>query len=173
MVSGEDTVYDRLYIRRVPLLVGLVIVFSLLLIVSGQGTPAYAGERFTGQKQVRFEQSVVRQEMTPTISIASGDTYVAGLGTLTFTLTRGGDVTDSLDVSVEIEQDQTWLSTTTYTVTFEADENEAELENFCIGFLNGCDGERRPDGLCRRGKRLRCVGCRGDCECHLPGGSRP
>ena len=119
--------YDRLSIRRIPTFAGLILVLCALLLSAGAVTPAFASERSTGQEEVRFQQSVVRQQMTPTISIASDSTYVAGLADLEFTLTREGDLTDSLRVIVEIEQDQTWLSATFYSVTFEAGEDETEL----------------------------------------------
>ena len=120
--------YDRLSIRRIPTLAGLMLMFCTLLLAVGATPSAFATERFTGQEKVRSEASVIRQQPTPRISIAADSTYVGGLGDLVFALTRGGDLTDSLDVTVNIEQDQTWLSTTSYPVNFEANDNEAALK---------------------------------------------
>ena len=53
---------------------------------------------------------------------ASRSEYVAGLGPLVFWLTRTGDTSSALDVTVDLTQDQTWLSTTSHTVTIAAGE---------------------------------------------------
>ena len=50
-----------------------------------------------------------------------------GLEDLKFTLTRAGDTTDALDVTVTITQAQTWLGNLEYTVTFPADNDTATL----------------------------------------------
>ena len=60
----------------------------------------------------------MNRQMTPEITIeASRNPYVAGLGDLTFTLTRTGDTASALDLTVSLTQDQTWLSATTHPVT--------------------------------------------------------
>ena len=118
---------NRLSINGRPISAGLILVVCALLLAVGAVRPAFASERFTGQEEARFEGSVVRQELTPVISVEADSTYVAGLADLEFTLTRGGDLTDSLSVTVNMTQDQTWLSTTSYSVTFEAGEDETEL----------------------------------------------
>ena len=47
----------------------------------------------------------------PDITIeASRAEYVAGLGNLEFTLTRGGDAAESLDVTVDLAQSREWLN---------------------------------------------------------------
>ena len=164
--------YDRLSIRRIPTFAGLMLMFCALLLSAGAVTPAFASERSTGQEEVRFQQSVVRQQMTPTISIASDSTYVAGLADLEFTLTREGDLTESLRVIVEIEQDQTWLSATSYSVTFEAGVDETDLTLAANIFSTEImeDGELTASvGRC---ERLRCIGRRGYGGCCPPGGPR-
>ena len=61
-----------------------------------------------------------RQEM-PEITIESSRSeYVAGIGTLTFTLSRTGDLSSELDVTVNFIQDQTWLPSTSFSVAFAA-----------------------------------------------------
>ena len=75
MVSEEDRMYDGLSIRRAPLLVGLVIVFSMPLIVSGQRVPAYAEVSSTGHEQAEPATPIVRQQMTPTISAETPSHY--------------------------------------------------------------------------------------------------
>ena len=69
-----------------------------------------------------------RQEM-PEITIeASRSEYVAGVGLLTFTLSRTGDTSSALDVTVDLIQDQTWLSSTSHSVTFKAGSSTSTLE---------------------------------------------
>ena len=58
---------------------------------------------------------------------ASRSEYVTGLGPLTFTLRRTGDTSSALDVTVDLIQDQTWLSTTSHTVTIAAGESGTTL----------------------------------------------
>ena len=53
--------------------------------------------------------------------------YTAGLGALFFTLTREGPTTDSLEVTVNFNQDQPWLSDTSTTATFAAGDEETAL----------------------------------------------
>ena len=69
-----------------------------------------------------------RQEM-PEITIeANRSEYVAGVGPLTFTLSRTGDTSSALDVTVDLIQDQTWLSSTSHSVTFKAGASTSTLE---------------------------------------------
>ncbi len=69
-----------------------------------------------------------RQEM-PEITIeANRSEYVAGVGPLTFTLSRTGDTSSALDVTVDLVQDQTWLSSTSHSVTFNAGASTSTLE---------------------------------------------
>ena len=64
----------------------------------------------------------------PDITIeADPSEYVAGIGPLTFTLTREGDTADSLDVSVNLIQTQEWLSTLSETATFAAGDSETSI----------------------------------------------
>ena len=64
---------------------------------------------------------------TPVTIEAEHESIGAGLEDLLFTLTREGDTTDALEVTVTIIQAQTWLSDLEYTVTFPANNNIAEL----------------------------------------------
>ncbi len=62
----------------------------------------------------------------PDITISANTTeYTAGLGPLTYTLTREGDTADSLDVTVNITQERAWLSDASDTATFAAGDAEA------------------------------------------------
>ena len=64
----------------------------------------------------------------PDITIAANTAeYTAGLGTMLFTLTREGDTADSLDVTVNITQEQDWLDSTVHTATFAAGDAETFL----------------------------------------------
>ena len=70
----------------------------------------------------------MNRQMTPEITIeASRNPYVAGLGDLTFTLTRTGDTASALDVTVNLSQDQTWLSATSSAVMFAAGASTSTL----------------------------------------------
>ena len=64
---------------------------------------------------------------TPVTIEAEHESIGAGLEDLLFTLTREGETTDALEVTVTITQAQTWLSDLEYTVTFPADSSTAEL----------------------------------------------
>ena len=64
----------------------------------------------------------------PDITIeAENSEYVAGIGPLTFTLTRDGDTADSLDVNVNVVQAQEWLSDLSETATFAVGDSETAL----------------------------------------------
>ncbi len=64
----------------------------------------------------------------PDISMAANNAeYTAGLGQVSFTLTREGDTADSLDVTVNFTQERPWLSDTAHTATFAAGDAEAIL----------------------------------------------
>ena len=64
---------------------------------------------------------------TPVTIEAEYESIGAGLEDLLFTLTREGETTEALDVTVTITQDQSWLSNIEYTVTFPANSATAEL----------------------------------------------
>ncbi len=71
----------------------------------------------------------------PDITIAANTTqYTAGLGPLTYTLTREGDTADSLDVTVNFTQEQPWLSDTALTATFAAGDAESIIVIVASGF---------------------------------------
>ena len=71
----------------------------------------------------------------PDITIAANTTqYTAGLGTLTYTLTREGDTADSLDVTVKFTQEQPWVTDTAHTATFAAGDAEAIIIIVASGF---------------------------------------
>ena len=59
-------------------------------------------------------------EPTPVTIEAQHDSIGGGLEDLLFTLTREGETTDELDVTVTITQEQSWLSNLDFTVTFPA-----------------------------------------------------
>ena len=64
----------------------------------------------------------------PDISMAANTAeYTAGLGGLSFTLTREGDTSDGLDVTVNFTQEQAWLSDAARTATFAAGDAESVL----------------------------------------------
>ena len=69
---------------------------------------------------------VVAEPLTVTIA-ANHDIIGAGVEDLVFTLTREGETTDELEVTVTIDQDQSWLSNLEYTVTFPANSATATL----------------------------------------------
>ena len=88
--------------------------------------------------------SGLRQEITPAITIAaSRSEFVAGLGQLDFTLTRGGDATNSLDITVEFVQTQSWLPFNSYPVTFDSGETETTLS--IVGNLFSSDVTQSGD----------------------------
>ena len=64
---------------------------------------------------------------TPVTIEAEHESIGAGLEDLLFTLTREGETTEALDVTVTITQAQTWLGNLEYTVTFPADNDTATL----------------------------------------------
>ena len=66
---------------------------------------------------------------TPVTIEAEHDSIGGGLEDLVFTLTREGETTDELDVTVTIVQDESWLgdSDLSHDVTFEAGSATAEL----------------------------------------------
>ena len=71
----------------------------------------------------------------PDITIAANTAqYTAGLGPLTYTLTREGDTADSLDVTVKFTQEQPWVSDTAHTVTFAAGDAETIIIIVASGF---------------------------------------
>ena len=64
----------------------------------------------------------------PDISLAANTAeYTAGLGGLSFNLTREGDTADSLDATVNFTQEQAWLSDAARTATFAAGDAETVL----------------------------------------------
>ena len=86
------------------------------------------GEDVVSAKANSVPPPKMSRQMTPEITIeASRNPYVAGLGFLTFTLTRTGDTASALDVTVNLSQDQTWLSATSSTVMFAAGASTSTL----------------------------------------------
>ena len=119
-VAGETTVLDspsNLLDTNVDVVEGAITPFSLRVVAEdGITTKTY---------YIDFSRPAA--DTVPDITIAADPSqYVAGLGVLEFTLTREGSVSD-LDVTVRISQDQPWLSSTSYAVTFEDGEDEAFL----------------------------------------------
>ena len=120
-VDGETTVLaspDNLLNTSVDTPEGAITRFSLR-VVAEDGTT-------TKNYYIDFPRPAA--DTVPDITIeADPSEYVAGLGALDFTLTREGDTTDSLDVTVSISQDRPWLPSTAYTATFAAGDAEASL----------------------------------------------
>ena len=72
---------------------------------------------------------ILNQEMElPAITLtASRDTLIAGLEALTITLTREAPLDDALTVTMQLTQEQSWLSDTSYDVTFAAGDADTVL----------------------------------------------
>ena len=74
-------------------------------------------------------------QMLPEIAIeADRSEYVAGLGSLSFTLGRTGDTSSELEVTLNLIQDQAWLSSTSHAVTFAAGESTSTLTFWRLAF---------------------------------------
>ena len=117
-VAGETTVLDspsNLLDTNVDLVEGAITPFSLRVMAEDGVT--------TGEYRIDFSRPA--EETVPDITIESSHTqYIVGFDLLEFTLTREGNVGD-LDVTLNLDQTQEWLTTTSFTVTFEAGETTA------------------------------------------------
>ena len=120
-VDGDETVMDEGEDKEAPrflLKEGAITAFSLEVKAEDGAT--------TRNYHVGFARP--SRQMLPEISIeASRDEYVAGLGSLVFTLTRTGDTSSALGVTFNVTQEEVWLSTTSYDATFTAGESEATV----------------------------------------------
>ena len=68
------------------------------------------------------------RQSLPEITIeASRSEYVAGIGFLTFTVTRTGDTSSDLDLTVNFAQDQVWLSRTSRDIIIPAGQSETQF----------------------------------------------
>ncbi len=119
-VDGETTVLDppdNLLDTSVDTAEGAITQFSLRVVAEdGITTRTY---------HIDFSRPAA--DTVPDITIEAETTqHVAGLDIMRLTLTREGDTTDSLDVTVSISQDQPWLSETTFTATFAAGDAETD-----------------------------------------------
>ena len=83
---------------------------------------------FTTKPRIAVKGTISGPRVPVTIE-AEHESIGGGLEDLKFTLTREGETTDELDVTVTIVQDESWLgdSDLSHDVTFEADEATAEL----------------------------------------------
>ena len=71
----------------------------------------------------------------PDITIqATPSSYVAGLGDLAFTITRSGNTTDDLDLTVNLTKDQPWVSFSSFTTTIHAGGSQATFTIFASNF---------------------------------------
>ncbi|MCY4572266.1 MAG: hypothetical protein OXF01_05635, partial [Gemmatimonadetes bacterium] len=84
-----------------------------------------AGEAIGNAQTIR----ILNQEMElPAITLtANRDTVIAGLEAPTITLTREAPLDDSLTVTVQLTQEQNWLSPTSHDVTFAASDADTVL----------------------------------------------
>ncbi len=109
-------------------IIGLLAI-ALIAAVTASGTAqAWAVSPRDGPAMGEDVHTKISQQMLPEITInANRSDYAAGLGSLVFTLTRTGDASSALDVTVGITQEQTWLSSTSHDVTFGAGEATTTL----------------------------------------------
>ncbi len=103
---------------RIQILEGAVTDFSMTV---------KAGDGATFETyHVLFARSSTQN--LPEITIqASRSEYVAGIGLLKFTVTRTGDTSSDLDLTVNFAQDRDWLSTTSRDITIPAGQSEAQF----------------------------------------------
>ncbi len=112
-----DVEYDKLATRFLAV-EGAITNFSLTVKAEGGAT----FETY----HVPFAR-LARQSL-PEITIeASHIEYVAGIGTLRFTVARNGDTSSDLDLTVNFAQDQDWLSTTSRDITIPAGQSGAQF----------------------------------------------
>ena len=91
-----------------------------------QGVKAGDGETLEAYRG--FNSRLTMQQELPQITLAADPAaYVAGVGALVFTVTRTGDTTAELDLTINITQEQDWLEVTSYDVTIPAGESEQTL----------------------------------------------
>ena len=98
---------------------------------------------------VTAEDGVTVQEYTvdlvrlkPITITRKHDSVMGDFEEPTFKLNRQGDLTQALDVTIRIHQDENWLSTTTYTKSFGAEEGsiDVELDEISSGNIARLDG---------------------------------
>ncbi len=76
----------------------------------------------------KIEVSPKQQQQMPKITLAARrDTIMAGLESVFLTATREGPLGDARTVTVQLAQEQSWLSETSYEVTFAADDADTLL----------------------------------------------
>ena len=130
-VAGATTVPDspdNQLDTSVNLVEGAITPFSLrVLAKDGVSTGDY-----------RIDFSRPAPDTVSDITIESSHAqYIAGFELLELTLTREGDTTDSLDVTLNLDQTQAWLSTASFTVTFPAGANTATRDITADSFSSG------------------------------------
>ena len=84
------------------------------------------GHGDSGNEWVEGEETGARQLPKITVT-ATRDTIFAGLDTVTFILTREQPASSPLDVTLRFTQEQDWLSSTSYQVSFAANSTTADL----------------------------------------------
>ncbi len=117
-VDGDTTVIEEGEDKEAPsffLKEGAITAFSLE-VKAGDGST-------TRNYHVRFARPS-RQSLPEITLEASPSEYVAGLGSLFFTATRTGDTSAALDLTINITQEQEWLSDTSYGITIPAGVSE-------------------------------------------------
>lgn len=70
---------------------------------------------------------IMNRQLPKITMTATRDTIFAGLDTVTFILTREQPASSPLDVTLRFTQEQNWLSSTSYQVSFAADSTTADL----------------------------------------------
>ena len=121
-ITGDDaTVPDPLSNRlttTVALAEGVITNLSLRMLAADEATA----------RTYHSALSRTAAVTTPRVTIeANRSEYVAGLGPLVYTLTREGDVSASLEVTVNLEQTENWLTSPTSTADFDPGESLVKL----------------------------------------------
>ena len=91
-------------------------------------SPMLDGDKVGDMQAIRIMN---RQVQMPRITLAANrDTIIGSMEDLVLTLTRDAPLDESLTVTVQLAQDQSWLSDTSRDVTFAANQATAELRIF-------------------------------------------
>ena len=91
-------------------------------------SPMLEGDKVGDMQAIRIMNQQVQM---PRITLAANrDTIIGSMEDLVLTLTRDAPLDESLTVTVQLAQDQSWLSDTSRDVTFAANQATAELRIF-------------------------------------------
>ena len=105
---------------KIVLLLACLISLTIIFASAGSAT-ASAGLQTEATTDLPGNDKPQQQQAMPAITLtATPFVYVSGVGTLIFNLSREGDTTDSLDVTVNLTQEHGWLADTNHTATFAA-----------------------------------------------------